>query len=133
VSIYFQFNIYSNCRSRSTPSVSSNLYLGQSLTVAQSTVILVSILNVRGSLPLLDAARADAVLQSVKNTESLSPLARRLIATGISGDILRLSADRRAELSAIETRVSTAVTLNRVQTNFKVPEVRPVQSDDNRR
>jgi hypothetical protein len=107
--------------------LSSNLYPEQSLTRAQSTVTLVSILNARGTLPLLDGARADAVLQGVEDTKNLSPLARRLVATGISGGILSLFSARRPELSAVETRASTAVTLDRVQTKFQVPEVRPAQ------
>jgi hypothetical protein len=103
--------------------LSTNLYPDQPLTRAQSSVALVSILNARGALPLVDDATANQALKDVEDARRLSPLARRLVATGISGSIVSLSATHKADLSSIETRASTAAILNRAQTKFQLPEV----------
>jgi len=111
--------------------LSTNLYPEQSLTRLISIVPLVSILNVRGTLPLVDASRVDQLLDGVDDTKNLGPLARQHVATAISGGLISLSAAHRAELSQIETRANTAVMLNRIQTNFHIPEVRPAESGVN--
>jgi hypothetical protein len=103
--------------------LSTNLYPEQPLTRSMSTVTLVSILNARGTLPLLDEAQANQVLENVEDARHLSPLARRLVATGISGGIISLSATHSAELTSIETRATVAITLNRTQAQFQLPEV----------
>ena len=103
--------------------LSTNLYPGQSLTRAQSSVALVSILNARGALPLVDDATANQVLENVEDARRLSPLGRRLVATGISGSIVSLSATHKADLLSIETRASLAALLNRAQTKYQLPEV----------
>lgn len=103
--------------------LSTNLYPDQPLTRAQSSVALVAILNARGALPLVDDATANQVLEGVEDARRLSPLARRLVATGISGSIVSLSSTHNADLSSVETRASTAAILNRAQTKFRLPEV----------
>jgi len=103
--------------------LSTNLYPDQHLTRAQTSVALVSILNARGALPLVDEATANQVLGDTEDVRRLSPHARRLMATGISENIVSPSATLKADLSSIETRASTAAILNRAQTRFQVPEV----------
>jgi hypothetical protein len=106
-------------------SLSTNLYPEQSLTRSTSIVALVSILNARGALPLVDASRSDQVLEGMDDTKNLGPLARRYVATAISGGLIPVSAAHRAELSQIQVRASAAVILNRAQSKFQVPQVHP--------
>jgi hypothetical protein len=101
----------------------TNLFPEQPLTRLQSTVSLVGILGARGALPLVEKAKADQVLQGIEDAKALSPLARRFVATAISGGVISLSAPNRAQLSQVETRANTAVMLNRAQTRFQLPQV----------
>jgi hypothetical protein len=103
--------------------LSTNLYPEQPLTRAQSTVAVTSILNARGALPLLDEAQANQVLEGVGAYPHFSPLARRLVATGVSGGVIPLSDAHPAQLTSVETRASTATVLNAVQTKFQLPEI----------
>ena len=103
--------------------LSTNLYPDQPLMRAHSSVTLVSILNARGALTLLDDGTASQVLQGVGDAGLLSPPARRLVATAISAGIVSLSATHQVNLSSVETRASTAAILNQAQTRFQLPEV----------
>ena len=103
--------------------LSTNLYPDQAITNAQSTVTLVSILNARGSLPFLTQERADRVLANVSDGKDLNPVARRYLATALSGGIITLTPEHKIEPSRVETRADVALTLNRTQVTFRLPEV----------
>jgi hypothetical protein len=81
--------------------------------------------SIPSTIPTSRAGRSAATsfFDGVEEARNLSPVGRRLVATGISGSIIPLSATHSARLSSIETRASTAAILNQTQTKFQLPEV----------
>jgi len=105
--------------------LSTNLYLEQPLTRAQATITTVTILISRGRLKLLDGRNAADVLANVSDANNLSPPARLYFATAISAGIVKLAAGHTIDVAHIETRSDIALMLDHVQTNFRLPKVRP--------
>jgi len=111
-----------------TCALSSNLYPDQPITRAQTTVALVNILVARGSLRLVDESHAAQILANVSDAAKLSPPARLYFATAISANILTPTPTHTLQTAQPQTRADLAITLDRVQTEFRVPQVRPSQT-----
>jgi hypothetical protein len=111
-----------------TCALSTNLYLDQPISRAQTTVTLVNILVARGSLRLVDEPHAAQILANVSDAAELSPPARLYLATAISANLLPRTPALTLQIAQPQTRADLAVTLDRVQTEFRVPQVRQSQT-----
>lgn len=109
-----------------TCALSTNLYPDQPLSRAQTTVTLVNVLVARGKLALVDETGAAQILANVRDAGKLSPPARRYFATAISANILPLSPAGTLQIADLHTRADLALMLDRVQTQFHVPQVHPI-------
>jgi len=104
--------------------LSTNLYPNQQVSRALTTLPLVNILISRGAIELLDEQRAAEVLSSVSDVPRLQGPLGRYLATAISAHVLYLTQERKMEIGKSQTRSDIAITLDSVQTEYSVPQVR---------
>jgi hypothetical protein len=88
---------------------------------------MVNVLVSQGRLNLVDEGKVSVLLANVSDADGFSLPSRVYFATAISAGIVKLTAGRAIEVAHSETRSDVAVMLDRVQTRFRLPPVRPAK------
>ncbi len=96
------------------------LFPEQPVSRAQTSVSLVSVLVARRKLRLLPAVQTNRVLAGVADADKLPPAARAYFATAVSSGITPLVRGRQFAPALQPARADMAVTLDAVQTQFKL-------------
>lgn len=102
--------------------LSNNFFPDQAVSNGVVTIALVNMLVLEKLITLETPDRAASGLASVPETNELSPLAKRFLATAITHGFLTLR-DNKIDLASEPTRAEMAVQLDNIQQKFAVPKV----------
>jgi hypothetical protein len=97
----------------------------EAVSRVEEAVLLTNILLAHKKFGLLSKAEAEPVLAALADANTLKGPLRLYVATAIRNDVLTLPAPNRLDPHAVHSRAQTAVTLDRVQKEFRLQPVSP--------